>query len=414
MYSLVHHLNRVRRCYQCALMVWFGLLVDKKPLAHSPYLPAKFQHFFPFVCPSIYFLFTSLPLSPSQTHTHDMFNQPPKILRIKRKRHQDPLQALILEDRRSVKRSKPSSPVTSPRLSPTTTTHVTTTPLENHNYVFKLARTDESDKVNAHDESIIQTILSESQTGIDENSLSEPTKRNFVIPKHQTEEDIEIPNELSDMLDSFLSLEKNNDTKRRKRGRRNTSEEFSRPTQLVNAENDNVEEEETQYVYDVYHLTDSEPMTSANHPLTQIGYIRFFEDENETNLLMNDEEDETKPNVLTDDEDSNAESFYQNDYPSDEDAGAFSEQDSLEEENEGYVPHDGVGFKGDDEYFDYEELENLDVEDNYYEDEEEEADYEDESSGFKRNQFFKSDIDDPIAIHRDKVFSKLENMINNK
>ena len=47
---------------------------------------------------------------------------------------------------------------------------------------------------------------------------------------------------------------------------------------------------------------------------------------------MNDEEDETKPNVLTDDEDSNAESFYQNDYPSDEDAGAFSEQDSLEEE----------------------------------------------------------------------------------
>ena len=137
-----------------------------------------------------------------------MFNQPPKILRIKRKRHQDPLQALILEDRRSVKRSKPSSPVTSPRLSPTTTTPVTTTPLENHNYVFKLARTDESDKVNAHDESIIQTILSESQTGIDENNLSEPTKRNFVIPKHQIEEDIEIPNELSDMLDSFYHLRK--------------------------------------------------------------------------------------------------------------------------------------------------------------------------------------------------------------
>ena len=97
--------------------------------------------------------------------------------------------------------------MTSPRLSPTTTTPVTT-PLENHNYVFKLARTDESDKVNAHDESIIQTILSESQTGIDENNLSEPTKRNFVIPKHQIEEDIEIPNELSDMLDSFYHLRK--------------------------------------------------------------------------------------------------------------------------------------------------------------------------------------------------------------
>ncbi|CAX40752.1 uncharacterized protein IWR1 (Interacts With RNA polymerase II) homologue, putative [Candida dubliniensis CD36] len=338
-----------------------------------------------------------------------MFNQPPKILRIKRKRHQDPLQALILEDRRSVKRSKPSSPVTSPRLSPTTTP-VTTRPPENHNYVFKLARTDESNKVNAQDESIIQTILSESQTSLDDNSLSEPAKRNFVIPKHQTEEDIEIPNELSDMLDSFLSLEKNDYSKRRKRGRRNTSEESSRPAQLVNAEDaEEEEEEEAQYVYDVYHLTDSEPMTSANHPSTQIGYIRFFEDENETNLLMNDEEDETKPNVLTDDEDSNAESFYQNDYPSDEDAGAFSEQDSLEED-EGYVPHDGVGFKGDDEYFDYEELENLNAEDNYYEDEAEI----DESNGFKRNQFFKSDVDDPMAIHRDKVFNKLENMINNK
>ncbi|EMG47362.1 IWR1 RNA polymerase II nuclear localization protein IWR1 [Candida maltosa Xu316] len=340
-----------------------------------------------------------------------MFNQPPKILRIKRKRHQDPLQALILEDRRGVKRSKPSSPVSSPQLTPAATPSRIRS-VENLNYIFKLARTDESDKVNAKDESIIQTILAESQTSSEESPFPENAKRNFVIPKHQTEEDIQIPHELSDMVDSFLTLEQSDTNKRRKRGhngRRNTSEE-TRPAHLMT----NDELEETQYVYDVYQLTDSEPLTTANHPQTQIGYIKFFDDDENQNLLMNDEEDENQPNALTDDEDSNAESFYQNDYPSDEDAGALSDKNSVtaaeeEEEDEGYVPHDGVGFDGDEEYYDYEELENLDNEDHYFDD-----DDEDDDNEFKRNQFFKSDVDDPMAIHRDKVFGKLERMINNK
>ena len=102
-----------------------------------------------------------------------MSSEPPKILRIKRKRHQDPLQALILEDRRNVKRSKPSSPTASPKLSPIATPRRITSK-ENLNYVFKLARTDESDKVNANDASIIQTILAESQRGsIDESPFPE-------------------------------------------------------------------------------------------------------------------------------------------------------------------------------------------------------------------------------------------------
>lgn len=358
-----------------------------------------------------------------------MSSEPPKILRIKRKRHQDPLQALILEDRRNVKRSKPSSPTASPKLSPIATPRRITSK-ENLNYVFKLARTDESDKVNANDASIIQTILAESQRGsIDESPFPENNhqKRNFIIPKHQTEEDIQIPNELSDMVDSFLTLEHDDGKKKRKlRGGKNrrASNDSSSGTsmnrnQLLNSE----EVEESQYVYDVYQLSESEPLTTANHPLSQIGYIRFFEDDNDQSLLMNEEEDENRPSVLTDDEDSNAESFYQNDYPSDEDDGGLIVQDDMlnnddiingnndeeDDDDEGYVPHDGVGFTGDDEYYDYEELENLDNEDYYYEgnagDDEGEGD-------FKRNKFFASDAADPMAIHRDKVFGKLERMIN--
>lgn len=375
-----------------------------------------------------------------------MPNQPPKILRIKRKRHQDPLQALILEDRRSAKRSKPSSPSSSPKLSPISTPRRIIS-AENLNYVFKLARTDESNKVNANDESILNTILAESQHGsIDESPFPENNhpKRNFIIPKHQIEEDIEIPNELSDMIDNFLTLEHEDGKKKRKlrggKNRRASNDSSSGTsstirTQLIN----NKEVEESQYVYDVYQLIDSEPLTSANHPLSQIGYIRFFEDENDQSLLMNDEEDENRPSVLTDDEDSNAESFYQNDYPSDEDDGGFiiNQDDELNndddvknnhtgihennddddddddyDDNEGYVPHDGVGFSGNDEYYDYEELENLDNEDYYYGEDEDEDGNNMNDQKFKRNKFFDSDVSDPIAIHRDKIFGKLEKMIN--
>ncbi|RCK65497.1 hypothetical protein Cantr_01199 [Candida viswanathii] len=54
-----------------------------------------------------------------------------------------------------------------------------------------------------------------------------------------------------------------------------------------------------------------------------------------------------------------------------------------DDDDEGYVPHDGVGFTGDDEYYDYDELENIDNEDYYYE-----GDGDDDE--FKRNKFFES------------------------
>ncbi|EGW30175.1 uncharacterized protein SPAPADRAFT_144096 [Spathaspora passalidarum NRRL Y-27907] len=325
-----------------------------------------------------------------------MSEQPPQILRIKRKRHQDPLQALILEDKRLAKRSKPSTPVGSPTSSPKIAPRKSQ---EHLNYVFKLTRTD--DTVNIQDESIVNSILAES-----ESVNTEVDARNFVIPKHQIEEDVVIPNELSDMVNSVLTFDKPT-TQRKKRGHKGVQEEPAEVHPEAQEPEHDAEADDSQYVYDVYQLSMAEPLTSANHPQSLIGYIRFFDDdENDENILMNDEDNDSVKPDLTDDEDSNTESFYQNDYPSDEDAGAFSDVYD-ENEDEGYVPQEGVGLR-DDEYFDYDEVDFHNVID----DGDDEEDDDEDTSGFKRNTFFKGDQDDPMAIYRDKIFGKLERMID--
>lgn len=335
-------------------------------------------------------------------------NEPPNILRIKRKRGQDPLQALILEDRRASKRSKPSSPKTPG------------TPIGDEkaskirNFYFELTRTDDSDIVK--DDSVISSILSEA-SGVDkplDNDRKDSVTREFVIPKTQTEENIYIPNELSDMVNSLLKVE--GEVKERKKRNRNKS--FS--LQSV----PEINPDPSDYVYDVYELSASEPLTSANFPQTQIGYIRYFEDEDNT---FNFSDDSTK-DVLSDNEDSNSEGFYQNDYPSDEDAGLYSEtySDNEDEEkmessqfnetgeiDEQYMNINNVNTQNqfDDLYDDIygEEFENNGVNflaDDQYNDSDQEE--------YQRNYFFESDKNDEMAIHRDKIFGKLQRMINEK
>lgn len=209
---------------------------------------------------------------------------PPTILRIKRKRGQDPLQALILEDQRSVKRSKVSTPVGSPKGSPKASPKLAPSPSPHippvnpaEKIYFRLKRTDE---VRIREENdVIQSILTPDEKPLD------PEARQFVIPNRSTVEDTVIPNELSDMLETYLSV-------------------------------DGVETKTDDYVYDVYYL-DSEPLTTANHPQSQIGYIKFFE-EDEDNEVLKVYELDKEDTQLSDDEDSNAEDFYQNDYPSDD------------------------------------------------------------------------------------------------
>lgn len=401
---------------------------------------------------------------------------PPRILRIKRKRGQDPLQALILEDTRSIKRSKPSTPITSPVATPRSQT-----PLQQHhqqqhqlqhqlladrsnidnerlNYMFKLAKTEFGNDAEL-DESVLHTILAEaaSTAAIPQNEGEEGNtkqnqdiKRRFIIQPDETRRqsafdyegaaDANIPDQLFNMVEDLVSKgDDKGKTKRKRRGytggshvdEKSVEEPVSRDTIIQNTIDSN-EDDENQYVYDVYQLADAEPLTTANHPLAQIGYIRFFNDDdsdsnsNVFDSAQQDADDLKKPSVLTDDEDSNAESFYQNDYPSDEDAEGLQELNSFEDEfdklnigdDDGgdsaaheaaeYVAHDGIGWNGE-EYFDYVEVERFMGLDDA--DDEDEEDY--DGNELKRNQFFKSDAEDPLALHRDKIFGKLEKMINN-
>lgn len=282
---------------------------------------------------------------------------PPTVLRIKRKRAQDPLQALILESNLA-KRSKPLSPASSRPESPHS---------ERRSWFFELSRTDANALFDA-----------ESLTSVLSESANSAKGREFVIPKQREEPD-EVNHELTDMVNSFLQQDQP-EIERKKR-----------PRATAKA----VEDE---YVYDVYQLSTLEPLTNHNFPQSQIGYIRFFDDA-DYELMQSD--DEVNSNVASDDEDSNAESFYQNDYPEDEDAGALSEtyesEDDLEEtmaklnidQDTEFDNLYGDFFDGDGE----QQRELLDNE------------------GYERHRFFATGDDDDLAKYRDRIFGQLQTMI---
>ncbi|KAI8340047.1 hypothetical protein BC941DRAFT_239544 [Chlamydoabsidia padenii] len=91
--------------------------------------------------------------------------------------------------------------------------------------------------------------------------------------------------------------------------------------------NDKVEEpEEDDYVYDVYYCDKS---TDKDTVITgpNVGSLMWFDEETE---YMNDDSDSEIGD--NEDEDSNAEDFYQNDYPDEENSDEdYEEQYSYEE-----------------------------------------------------------------------------------
>lgn len=382
------------------------------------------------------------------------FQSPPKVLRIKRKRDQDPLQALILEDRKSLnhKRSKPSSLASSVVLTPLKQkseldlTHIESNQkLFHESLLFTLARTDVVDLLGSLEsvnglgsEEVLQSVLSEAPAG----STVASGKRNFIIPKRQLEEDTVIPNELSDMLGSFLNVEplQLQPKKRRNRNVKPNSVNSAGSNQpppinvVEPSPSPDLDSGADEYVYDVYHLSSSTPLTTANHPLSTIGYIRFFDDED--NTLYQSDEDQDERTQLSDDEDSNAEDFYQNDYPSDEDEQKSifdgeedEEEDEGGEEGEIVLIHPSRADEVE-EGFDYLESQDVkdgefdDIYDQFYDDDDEfdedginfldEDHFEDEEETFQRNNFFADDEQSELAIHRDRIFGKLQKMIDER
>lgn len=288
--------------------------------------------------------------------------------------------------------------------------------MEAKNLYFALTRTDESTQI---DDQAIQSVLAEAAKS------PSKSKRKFIIPQRQLEEDIYIPNELSDMVSSLLVSGADQPArKRRIRGRRQSSVgEETKPVSLLPPKEPELESSVySDYVYDVYQLSSTEPLTDANHPQSQIGYIRFFEDE-DTELNQSDDDNDASRKLYSDDEDSNAESFYQNDYPSDEDAGVYSETYSSDEDDLAPVIVQDAAAK---EGYDYlhgnepdegnENDEFGDIYDDFYDEDGAKMDFladdKFDTESFERQNFFAGEEDDELAIHRDRIFGKLQRIID--
>lgn len=397
-----------------------------------------------------------------------IMKEPPQILRVKRKRTEDPLQALVMEtSRRQIKRPR---------------------------YVFRLKRTEEKDiddstavlmaSSNTQNNKPLFSIPSkkndfENDENINNNnnininndvSLKNSENNRKMSQSNNTnsntdtnEGPIELNPELLEMLNDYL---KDNDetainshVKPPKRRQSSLSQEtangnnipkFNKEDVYKQYNNNAIDEKEEgedvdddEYVYDVYYR---DKAVNDQWETEHIGYIKFDDkdidklDENDDDLLMN-----------TDDEDSNDENFYRNDYPEDEDGGYEDDESDLEsmgldepsddQDDEFMILNDKRRFSRSDvlqseglkriSSEDYERLsEQIDEKptlwgrtDDGMDDEDNTGDIDmddtnnddtDGETNFQRHSFFKTDIDDPNAIHRDMIFGKLQRMIEEK
>ncbi|AMD20063.1 HCL088Cp [Eremothecium sinecaudum] len=313
-------------------------------------------------------------------------NQTPEVIRVKRRRDEDSLQALLLEEKRSNKKGK---------------------------YVFKLSKT--VDFQSEEDTPLLQ--------------LSENDKDKVFIleqPKAAASEE-PLPLEITEMLENYLKL---ND-------KQPSSGTIKKPRRRYSNQPTVTELPSLDYVYDIY-IREIVSEDEFVFDKGTVGYIRIVEDLGASVL---EPEEVSDSQQLSDDEDSNDEDYYRNDYPEDEDDdrsilfGSDSENDEQNTDNSVLVLEQELEEIQDpmQPSEDYEPLFNtlaaepnllsslnttnyvdLDVEaeqDEYNEQEYYQRPQSDIES-FERHQFSPTDEDDPIAIHRDRVMSKLQRMMN--
>ncbi|ODQ64984.1 hypothetical protein NADFUDRAFT_83108 [Nadsonia fulvescens var. elongata DSM 6958] len=250
---------------------------------------------------------------------------PPSTVRIKRKRNQDPLAALVLDDQ-TKKRSRTDS------------------------FVFKFAGTVDDQSFKDGDllkEAHAQLNLTQADDAETENHINNgqrifrfsKTKKQKRSIEETTEE---LPDSLSEMIKSYLKIEnedfsnhgseaeatktvdvnqESSQTKRPFSSRRKSQADSSKPQTTTLMDNnktvdikDIVDSDSDEYVYDIYYR---EVVTSGyQYEGPNIGFILFDDDDQEA--FKNNEEYDSERELLTDDEDSNAEDFYKNDYPDEE------------------------------------------------------------------------------------------------
>ncbi|CAN6650042.1 RNA polymerase II nuclear localization protein Iwr1p [Trichomonascus vanleenenianus] len=225
---------------------------------------------------------------------------PPHTVRIKRKRGEDPLQALLVDDSniQSTKRSK------------------TSTPNGSNYYVFKLAGT-----FDTKPSSELDIVLQQQEEG-----------RVFKIPKSRKgyqalHNDPEVAKSLTDMVQSYLELEAPpkiavDEPLQQNEPQAEPHKQGVVPESTITNEDIEIED----YVYDIYYRYLQHDDPAAQLTGLKVGFIMLDSDDD---FFIKEDSDSNQ--ALTDDEDSNAEDFYKNDYPEEDEARSASEFDSEEE-----------------------------------------------------------------------------------
>ncbi|CUS22091.1 LAQU0S04e07998g1_1 [Lachancea quebecensis] len=320
----------------------------------------------------------------------------PEIIRVKRKREEDSVQALLIQEDKPSKRGK---------------------------FVFKLAKTVESG---------LSTQIQELNTPLLKLS-DDGEARHFILEQRKRKrEGQELPAEISEMLNDYLSLGSNSAVPQRPRKLKRPGGRRSEPEQDTKAL------PSLDYVYDIYYR-EVVPEDEFVFDESTVGYIKIVEDSGD---LIPEEEDDENSVALSDDEDSNEEAYYRNDYPEDEDddrsvlfgsddgvapaaTRKYAESDASEETGVESAPSH-VAMLGDEEtdllYQKFAGAPNvLQAADTYFDSADERSGVSDEEFeedhdivDFTQHSFFPTDAEDPLAIHRDRIFARLERMIEKR
>lgn len=299
-----------------------------------------------------------------------MMNIPPEIIRVKRRRDEDSIQALLLEeDKRLIKKGK---------------------------FIFKL-----TNGVNIKMNNLTTSLI----------KLKDTNDKIFLL-KGQ-----EVSMEISEMLDEYLEQNSINSNRSFKSKEKILDTNYTTDPYIHIASNDD-------YVYDIY-IRETLPEDEFVFNKNTMGYIRIVDDID--HLIPIDDPENVEDSHFSDNEDSNDEDYYKNDYPENEDDDRSilfgTDDDKSEDDKYNNKLHEY------DQLF--QKLENnrdllssININtymDSYLDDQlddiitQENDSYMDDNSDdddFQRHTFFPNDEDDPISTYRDKIFSKLQRMIN--
>ncbi|QEU62719.1 Iwr1 [Kluyveromyces lactis] len=342
-------------------------------------------------------------------------------IRVKRRRDEDSVQALLLEGERNAKKGK---------------------------FVFKLSKTVELETPDVN-----SPLLKLSNENNDKKMV-------YVLERERERQEVsevqeELPDSIAEMLNEYLKIkEKDSPEHKKRKASRKHSKSYTAPILPP-----------TEYVYDVYvKQTIPEDEDEFVFDKSTIGYIRIVEHNGD---MIPEEEVDPEKTMLTDDEDSNEEDYYQNDYPEDEDddRSIFIGSDEDRTDSEDIVYLDDINDELDQDYnvgdeqanettndnsdefdalfqnygessnllsslnannyvdLDYDDDDHADSDDNSTHngdfvnlkpgaDDDHDTGMEVDDQTFKRNYFFPTDKDDEDAIHRDRIFGRLQKMID--